>query len=168
MTKTWTSNHKPNEHKLSKMKTAVSDRIFFYQKIIENPFTDKDTLIQVCQWWASTGLRWHYIIMIMVQFAYLDFSRSSHFTGPKLRLPWLTYHLHHGVSQDVTFTLIPNYIGSCHGQILIEQKHILLMHYVPTVVIIATSQYCSCHSHNRIGPRIETSNISIPSDSWKY
>ena len=32
----------------------------------------------------------------------------------------LTYRIHPGVSHDVTFNLIPNRIGFCHGQILIE------------------------------------------------
>ena len=53
----------------------------------------------------------------MVQFRVFIFisSLSSNFT-----LPEFTYQIHPGVSRSVTFNLIPNRIGFCHGQISIE------------------------------------------------
>ncbi len=55
---------------------------------------------------------WHAYIRTMVQFHVLGemFDSSGNFTS----------HLHRGVLQGVPGTLIPNCVGSCHGQILIE------------------------------------------------
>ncbi len=56
----------------------------------------------------------HAYIRTMVQFYMLAIfsSLSAHFTLP--------IHMHPGTGKHVIFTLLRNWIGFCHGQILIE------------------------------------------------
>ncbi len=59
-----------------------------------------------------------------VSYVEIFFSLSSHFT--------LSNHLHPGIGQHAIFTLLHNWIGFCHGQMLIEPAtHSLFnMHFV--------------------------------------
>ncbi len=60
----------------------------------------------------------------------------------------LTYRIHPGVSHGVTFNLIPNWIGFCHGQILIEtatySSITIIQQHLITNLKLQTSDFLDC------------------------
>ncbi len=98
----------------------------------------------------------------MVQFRALVIisSLSSNFSLPELR--WycasvhdlvmllcstqLTYRIHPGVSHGVTFNLIPNRMGFCHGQISIETA--TYSYKTPTLLSYSFHSHMEIHKSN--------------------
>ncbi len=78
-------------------------------------------------------------IRTMVQFHVLgEIFNSSHFKGVVVYYDHsLTSRLHPGVPQSVPGDWIPNCMGSCHGQILIETA----THYWRLLIVMIMGQY---------------------------